>query len=957
MTRTPLQPSSHTWQLLLLLLLLLCLLLAPGLAAEQADFAGKVPTDILWQLNYTDRYTNRSVHLGGQNLTTCCIQAVKDSLEVVDGHFSLVDGHEGWIMIPNNASYDYPLDMLYEYSNRGQFPCTATYDGDPYGAPVVSVNYTWMNANCSGWQLSSTDNLNSWLQPLSGFLVPAVIFCMSVPRRRKIEVPPSLFAADQAGIMNYLLAPLGAMAALVMVSADTILWLCTCLAFSGPMIVSGLYEAMLDNRVLEYLRLKISERKLTLDMRCRCLMVILIGNLDLVWNTDVEGGSGGYIDSSQLDVTDGANSPDGLTGERERLHLHLHQHSDSGEEPLFGPLRQQPSPHAAWEGIHLSPLGLPTIPTSTVPGVHVTPPEPSESDAPPASSPAVGAPLMRQASGESTVASSFGSMETDQAAHSSSDRDRDDPLLASPWLHMEEFLYSLRLYDDDIPSRGHSPRQYKKHLPPCDQGIHCHDYTHYEQPMRRTPATENEIAQMKTRLKTMLHCQYSFGSVIGAPVIFFLGGFIFTFLQSLATLGAEDIAIGLAFGQWFMIIPHIAIISGLLLAGNNPNILEGVLAVNRKYHHDDLKIFGLTYGLAYPSCYKVAWLWNRGHNKKQWLNTLIDTYLERRDDDYRGNIDSDEDILALQKTTTLSLRDWIGLLFLTMALLGIPYVLAFLTAYYTPEIGLSCRTLTFTVYTCVQTGQIILWMWAYAGPLASFDVDSRPAVFHRGGWLARRGFYRPYSTRWLRKDGGPPPHSPLRLLQLITQNPRRLLCWPFLWNVVYYTSQLVLGLIGIMAAIGGTLMQLLGVYSAAICYITTPYWFKALEDRPMAIISLNSQEMITQSNHTWKPCAIAAIFFMGIVSFIGWWYQRRMRDLFTDQVSRIDKNERADTLQSRPDRGRVLHQVPSAMTFRTLDRTPSATRSRAMSQDLSTSPVGSYFRARSSTLGTIDQMG
>lgn len=35
----------------------------------------------------------------------------------------------------------------------------------------------------------------------------------------------------------------------------------------------------------------------------------------------------------------------------------------------------------------------------------------------------------------------------------------------------------------------------------------------------------------------------------------------------------------------------------------------------------------------------------------------------------------------------------------------------------------------------------------------------------------------------------------------------------------------------------------------------------------------------------WKPCAITAIVFMTVVSFVGWWYQRRMRDMFATCMS------------------------------------------------------------------------
>jgi hypothetical protein len=30
---------------------------------------------------------------------------------------------------------------------------------------------------------------------------------------------------------------------------------------------------------------------------------------------------------------------------------------------------------------------------------------------------------------------------------------------------------------------------------------------------------EKQIRKTKTRLRTMLHCQYSFGSIVGAPVM------------------------------------------------------------------------------------------------------------------------------------------------------------------------------------------------------------------------------------------------------------------------------------------------------------------------------------------------------------------------------------------------------------------------------------------------------
>lgn len=89
-------------------------------------------------------------------------------------------------------------------------------------------------------------------------------------------------------------------------------------------------------------------------------------------------------------------------------------------------------------------------------------------------------------------------------------------LTASPWRHMETLLYDLRLYDDDNVSRGQSPRQWARHN--CPDRL-CDRREHIQEPWARSRETERCIIRTKTRLRTMLHCQYSFGSIVGAPVM------------------------------------------------------------------------------------------------------------------------------------------------------------------------------------------------------------------------------------------------------------------------------------------------------------------------------------------------------------------------------------------------------------------------------------------------------
>ena len=62
-----------------------------------------------------------------------------------------------------------------------------------------------------------------------------------------------------------------------------------------------------------------------------------------------------------------------------------------------------------------------------------------------------------------------------------------------------------------------------------------------------------------------------------------------------------------------MTIPHIAIISSFLLAGNNPNTLEGVVGLPTI---KDISPSWHIFSFAYHSRYKPAWIWNRGQSKK-----------------------------------------------------------------------------------------------------------------------------------------------------------------------------------------------------------------------------------------------------------------------------------------------------------------------------------------------------
>jgi hypothetical protein len=104
--------------------------------------------------------------LGNQNFTRCCLQAVADSYYIQDGR-----------VVQNTTSH---TNIDFDVFTASQFPCGAVYNGNDSGAPPVTVSYTWCAANCPGWEHSSDSNLQEWIQPFVGFILPAAVFCLNV---------------------------------------------------------------------------------------------------------------------------------------------------------------------------------------------------------------------------------------------------------------------------------------------------------------------------------------------------------------------------------------------------------------------------------------------------------------------------------------------------------------------------------------------------------------------------------------------------------------------------------------------------------------------------------------------------------------------------------------------------------------------------------------------------------
>lgn len=368
----------------------------------------------------------------------------------------------------------------------------------------------------------------------------------------------------------------------------------------------------------------------------------------------------------------------------------------------------------------------------------------------------------------------------------------------------------------------------------------------------------------KIRLKGMLECQASFGAAIGAPVVFFLGSFFFSVFGDLSAIGDNDTSHALAFGMWWMTIPHVAIVGGCLLAGNNPNTLQviicGISPWDSEVHKRDKRWWHYLnlYRSLYESVYQPVWMWERGRSKRNWIRRVQKEFEDEvplgdnyKDKGPQGEHVKDE-MLPNDDNFKLDAMDWAFLIIVASALMATPFILAFLTSFYTPTIGLSCRSFTFLLYFAFQIWISLIWFW-------DFRLEER---------------------------------SPLT--QEIALLSGKIITVPS-----FYCAVMAFGLIGsAFTAIAGTFLQILGVYRNCLCSIPMSAWSSG--DYSI-VISTDSADDIKYAEHFWLPTGITSIVALVAVCYVGWWYQRHWRRRFTNLIDELQIEEGPSSVEEQPE--------------------------------------------------------
>ncbi|KAI8961180.1 hypothetical protein F5Y11DRAFT_237805 [Daldinia sp. FL1419] len=682
--------------------------------------------------------------LGGQDWGMCCNLVVNESLFIEN---------DTLYVRPGQTFFTGTIDDLEEFP---RFPCGAKFNGT-LSAPHQQfwMPYSWCYDHCPGWPVTKASDFGKWLKPLISFILPSLIFCLNVPRRRRLDLPVRLFSGVSFDISNLPLLVLKVPFASLTVTLDIIIWTCVVLSIAGPMVTSGIYEALLDARVVSYLESRKNENSLSAREKAHTLLSVLIGNLDIqAWR------------SSTLFVH---SIPGGVSQRRPDAQI-----TEAHIEPNIGIQR---------------PFELTTLNYS-----HDTIPLN-------ASTRVVSAGRFRQLS------------------------------------------YSVQ--------------------------------------QRRS------IVAMKSRLLAMLDSQISFGTSVGAPVLFYIASFIWSVYEVREELGSYVTAHQLAAGMFWMTIPHVALVSCLLLAGNNPNIWQNAVAesllapdpftpTNSSRLEDtdpESNISGVSspesvetsrdpktiryarsvistfmnriFGLAYKeSRFKPVWMWNRGSNKAMWIAKLGDEYPYLR---YMR-----EEVLDQNFKKDLWTSGFYGFI-----LYFIPTFFSVLVSYTTPQPGFSCRSLILFAYCISQLFLQLLWLLRW--------------------YFSKRGQRKGTSHLWYK-------------LAKSTSI--------YLWYLMFLFGVFL----GTFTSVGGTIFVLTNVLTNCFCAIPAKYWWDRWTN-PKALIFVDDStwEQLYYAEKWWFPAGVAGVIFMTFVAYIGWWYQRSLRQRYCDLVGNIDHiNER-----NRSQRGRI----------------------------------------------------
>lgn len=216
------------------------------------------------------------------------------------------------------------------------------------------------------------------------------------------------------------------------------------------------------------------------------------------------------------------------------------------------------------------------------------------------------------------------------------------------------------------------------------------------------PLTRHSIVTTRLRLRAILASQSSFGSVIGAPVLFYVGAFFYSTTDLSSKVGNGETARSLALGTWWMTIVLVAIVNGCLLANNNPSTLLAVIGCRVP----DLTGPKLRFEWwpVHDSNVQPVSIWDRGSNKRALLKDNAAWIVYKRE-------------------YPIDFYYWSFVTTSTLILAVLPSALAIAISY--TYIGVSCRALNVLLYAVLQLVLIFMAVWRDWRPISPSSCEHR----------------------------------------------------------------------------------------------------------------------------------------------------------------------------------------------------------------------------------------
>jgi hypothetical protein len=404
-------------------------------------------------------------------------------------------------------------------------------------------------------------------------------------------------------------------------------------------------------------------------------------------------------------------------------------------------------------------------------------------------------------------------------------------------------------------------------------------------------APKEGYEKARSRLLNLLGAQSSFGELVGSPVLFYLGTFLYTVLSLQNSLSDEDTAISLGFGIEWMIIVHVAIISGCLLASNNPSTSAGIVGSSHEeleHEHRSLQRRGTlvsqNHGDVYP---KWTWerfnhlvlgwsdtyetefqpvsLWERGSNKMKWI---------RKSEAWREDP-------AFRKLMEITPWGWFFKMFLpALALVVLPPGSGGIVAYWTPPRGVGCRSLSFLLYALCQTVVTGIAVMRCANE----DNEWQPSLKEwSSGWRFKALSAPFWFFSFVSAIGGTSLQIAGVFRNCFCKTTGELLPMPICCSCTWSSLLHVHCTKTASNKLLTPSIYVMGCFPV-LTSCTAQHWFYGLKKTNTIINLATDTEDARTSSKAWIVMGGLATAFMAVTCYGGWWYQQIIRHKFIEAV-------------------------------------------------------------------------